>query len=420
MRTIVIGGGLIGLASAYFLHREGDEVVVLERAAGAGLETSFANGALLTPSMPEPWNSPGYWKELLRSFVRSDSPVKLRAATIPSLAFWGLVFLRNSGAESFRRNTLSNLRLALHSMSVMEQIRADTGIGYERQTAGTLRLFRESEALERALSSARFLRDQGLECTELSRGSLLALEPGLQPIEDQLAGGIHYPGDETGDAHLFCVVLANALGERGVELRFNTEVLGFETTDRTILGARTAHEIVRGDRYVVAAATGSRRLLTPLGINLPVQPAKGYSVTIDVGTAPSPLRVSIVDDQLHAVIVLLQGRLRAAGTAEFAGYDRSLPRARVANLVNLVRRVLPAFDFKDSAAKPWCGLRAMSADGVPVIGATPYRNLFVNTGHGHLGWTMAAGSGQFLCDLMSGRKPALPSTSTPYSLSRFV
>jgi len=432
MRTVIIGSGLIGLASAYFLRAQGDEVVVVDRASGPGLETSFANGSILTPSMPEPWNAPGCWKVLRQSLVQPGSPLKLRAGAIPGLASWGVRFLRNSSPARYHRNTLSNLRLALHSLDAMRGLRADTGVEYGRGVEGTLRIFRSAALLEKALVEARVLNERGLQYEALSTKAVIAREPALQPLESDLAGGIHYPEDESGDAQAFCVALAKVLAERGVEFRFNTVVSGFETAGRRIdgvqidgvhtrgvhtAGLRTGSESIRGDRYVLAAATASRLLLAPLGIDLPVQPAKGYSVTIPFDPGRPPLKIPIVDDELHAVVVPLHGRLRAAGTAEFAGFDRSLPPARVANLVNLVRRVLPAFKFEDATVKPWCGLRPMCADGVPVIGATPYSNLFLNTGHGHLGWTMAAGSGQLLCNLLTGLEPPIDAIS--YSLSRF-
>jgi D-amino-acid dehydrogenase len=415
MKCIVIGSGLIGLTTAYFLRHQGHEVAVIDREAGPGQVTSFANGALLTPSMPEPWNAPGSWRVLLASLFRSDSPLKLRPRALPSLTGWGVRFLRNSSREAFEHNTLSNLSLALHSLKVMETLREDTGIEYGRGTSGTLRIFRDAKSVERATVRARQL--PGLSFRTLSIQEVLALEPALTPVAQQIAGAIHYASDETGDAYQFCVNLSERVRALGVELRFRTEVSSIETRGGRVTAVLCGLERLTADCYIVAACSYSAPLLRPLGIDLPVRPAKGYSVTIDQPRAEGSLRLPVIDDQLHAVVTPLRGVIRVAGTAEFAGYDLSLPTARIQNLLKLVRQVLPQLRFDPATARPWCGLRAMSADGVPIIGATALSNLFVNTGHGHLGWTMAAGSSQLLTELLSGRAPSLD--PAPYRLARF-
>jgi len=417
MKVIVIGSGLIGLTTAYFLRRHGHEVTVIDREEGPGRETSFANGALLTPSMPEPWNAPGSWRVLLRSLVRSDAALQLRLRALPSLGTWGVRFLANSKPALFERNTVRNVRLALSSLKAMEALRQETHIEYGCASPGSLRLFRNPGALQDAVTSANSLLREGLTFRQLSRDETIAKEPALAPVAGQLAGAIYYPSDETGDAYQFCVALAEYARQQGVEFRFQTAVSSLDVRSGRVMAMVSGRERSVADQYVVAAGSYSTPLLRPLGIRLPVRPAKGYSVTFNLLESQGALRVPLVDDDWHAVVVPLGGAIRVAGTAEFAGFDLSLRPERVRNLVNLAQRILPRARLDLATAKPWCGLRAMSADGVPIIGGTPVVNLWVNTGHGHLGWTMAAGSAQLLADLMSADSPAID--PAPFALARF-
>jgi D-amino-acid dehydrogenase len=418
MRVLVIGGGLIGVTTAYFLQLGGHEVTVVDREVGPGRETSFANGALLTPSMADPWNAPGSWRVLLGSLVRSDSPMQMRLRTLPALAGWGVKFLRNSRAHAFERNALSNLRLARYSLQVMEALGQLIDVEYGRKTQGTLRVFRDQTTLGRASKAANRLLSEGLNFRRLSTGETVELEPALAPIANQLAGAIHYESDETGDAYRFCVGLAEHAQKEGVEFRFGTAVSSLEMRSDRVMAAVSEAERFVADRYIVAAGSWSTPLLRPIGIHLPVQPAKGYSVTFDDSQRRPSLSIPVSDDQLHAAVVPLEGAIRVAGTAEFAGYDRTVNADRIRNLLGLLREVLPRAQFDPLTARPWCGLRAMSADGVPIIGPTPVANLLVNTGHGHLGWTMAAASARLLADLICGGSPCID--PAPFALARFT
>jgi D-amino-acid dehydrogenase len=417
MKVLVIGSGLIGTTTAYLLNQRGMDVTVIDRDKGPGLETSFANGALLTPSMAEPWNSPGSWRVLLKSLGRSDSPLQLRLRALPSLAGWGARFLWNSRAESYERNALSNLRLSLYSLSVMESIRQSASIKYGRVTRGTLKIFRDHAALDKAAAVAAAQSSEGLGFRRLSPSETIELEPALAPVADQLAGTIHFPVDETGDAYRFCVQLAEHSRRQGVDFRFGNEVSSLEVRAGQVTAAVIGGERVVADRYIVAAGCYSAPLLRSIGVRLPVRPAKGYSVTFDAPPGTPLLGIPLVDDDQHAAIVPLEGAVRVVGTAEFAGYDKTLNGNRIQNLTKLLRGVLPHLQIDPLTAKPWCGLRPMSADGVPVIGRTHIPNLMVNTGHGHLGWTMAAGSARLLADLMAGDSPAID--PTPFAFSRF-
>jgi D-amino-acid dehydrogenase len=416
MKVVIIGAGVIGLTSAFFLKQRGHDVTVIERDAGPGLETSFANGALLTPSMAEPWNAPGCWRVLLASLGRSDAAMQLRWRALPSLAGWGVALLRNSVAARFERGTLSNLRLALRSLAAMELIREQTGIEYGRVARGSLRVFRDAGVFARATAVARERSAHGLVSRALSPAEVVEVEPGLGSIASQLAGALHYPGDETGDAYRFCVALAEHARRQGVMFRFGTDVSALEVRHGQVVAAVTDQERLVADRYVVAAGSYSTPLLRRAGVHVPVRPVKGYSVTFN-HDARLLLNLPVADDHLHAGIVPLEGAIRVVGTAEFAGFDRTLNPARIQNLLGLLRQILPDAQLDFATATSWCGLRAVSADGVPIIGGTSLSNLMVNTGHGHLGWTMAAGSAQLLADLMTG-EPAFIDPN-PFSFSRF-
>ena len=418
MKALVIGSGLIGITSAYFLARRGWAVTVLDRQEGPGQETSFANGSLLTPSMPEPWNAPGSWRVLLASIGRSDSPLKLHLKVLPQLAGWGTDFLRNSSAERYLRNTIKNMTLGFHSLEVLGQLRREIDIPYGGASPGTLRIFRDPAPLERAVAWAETLRAAGLTYRRLTGSEVAAMEPALEPVGRELVGAIHYPLDEIGNAYKFCVGLADHARRAGVDFRFRTPVTGITTRQGKIAAVRSGDTAFSADAYVVAAGSYSPLLLNTLGVTVPVRPAKGYSLTFERPATATPFHVPVCDDDFHAVVVPLENVIRVAGTAEFTGYDLSLPEARIRNLARLVGQVLPKWGLDPAKAKPWCGLRPMSVDGVPIIGPTPIGNLWINTGHGPLGWTLAAGSGQLLADLMSGVSPAGPNPDA-YTLARF-
>jgi D-amino-acid dehydrogenase len=417
VKVAVIGAGVIGVSTAYFLRLRGHEVTVIERETGPGLQTSFANGALVTPSMPEPWNTPGCWRVLLASLPRSDAPLQLRLRALPDLMVWGIKFLRSSNPTRYRENTVRNVRLALFSLKVLQDLRRETHIEYGATTRGSLKLFRSAEALNAALHGTDHLLGEGLKLRRLSKDETIQLEPALAPIADQLAGAIHYAADETGDAHSFCDALAAHARQRGVNFSFGTSVSRLHVDSGRLTGVQTDKGLFIAEQYIVAAGSYSTPLLQPLGISFPVRPAKGYSLTFDGPDSTGALSIPIVDDDMHAAIVPVGNATRVAGTAEFAGFDLTLRPERVRNLTNLAQKILPHAGLDPATARPWCGLRPMSADGVPIIGATPIPNLWVNSGHGHLGWTMAAGSGQLLAELISGEAPSID--LGPYALTRF-
>ena len=420
MRVIIIGGGVIGVTTAYYMQQYGAEVTVLERSHGAGLETSFGNGGGLTASVVEPWNAPGIHKVLLQSLGRKDSPILLRLTAIPGMLSWGLRFLRESRKDRFINNIKRNSVLARYSLALMKQLRDETGIEYRFSDSGTLLVYRERASLDSGVAHYGFLGERyGVEHKVLDSNELTVLEPSLQRVQDRLVGGIYFPADETGDCHIFCRQLAELLENRHVRFRYGVNVTKIIRRDKSFDIELSDGEMLKADTVIVAAGPYSAKLLTPLGIRLPVYPVKGYSLTILMEGWENKPRHLIGDMDLHVVANPLGGVvLRVAGTAEFTGFDKTVPAERVANLVKLVEDIFPEFAgiMDRDSLNPWAGLRPMSSDGVPILGKTPVKGLYLNTGHGHLGWTTAAASGRVLSDTIMGHSPEVD--ISPYSIDR--
>lgn len=406
MRVIVIGAGIVGLASARFLLSEGvRDVVLVDRAAGPGEGTSFANGALLHPSSVEPWNSPGILGYLLRHVGRDDAAVLLRARALPSLLGWGLRFLRESSPGRFRANALANTALALHSLRCMREIGIEPN-RFDHVARGSLMVLRDTQALEAARQWADELARVGVRYDLLGRAAVLSVEPSLAPVAGQLAGAIHNLDDETGDCQRFCQALATDLVAHGVETRWCAEV------DRLEAGRQGVRAVllrdgtrIGADAVVLAAGPQSAALARPLGLRLPIRPAKGYSLSYALGPESSSPRVPVIDRDLHVAVTPLgtgtSRRLRVAGTAEFCGDDLRIAPERVANLANLASRLYPQVIQEADAPRPWTGLRPVCADGRPMVGPTRLPGLWLNTGHGHLGWTVGAATGHLLATQMT-------------------
>ncbi len=421
MRVLVIGAGVVGMATAYSLHAAGIEVSVIDRASGAGRETSFANGSLLHPSLVEPWNSPGVLKTILTNLGREDAAVLLRLRALPSLLGWGLEFVRQSSPRRFEHNALRNLRLAQYSLQQFARLRENTGIRYGAYQRGLLTLFRDRKAQRDVLAWYERLAAHGLTVQPLDTAQTVAKEPALRAVSSALVGSVFAVHDEGGDPHAFCVELAEYLGQRGVTFRFSQAVERLCVVGGRVVSVELATgEQLTADHYVLAAGAHGAALARDAGVRLPVKPAKGYSLTLPrVGTAPTP-QLPVVDTSLHmAVVPVGADRLRVAGTAEFTGFDTTINPARTANLLRLLQQLYPelATALAGVDPSPWTGLRAMCPDGVPLIGPSGLERLWINTGHGHVGWTLAAGSGQLAADLIVGAKPAL--AASDYDARRF-
>ncbi|HSN16578.1 MAG TPA: D-amino acid dehydrogenase [Gammaproteobacteria bacterium] len=413
-KVLVIGGGLMGVTSAWFLAARGFDVTVVEQREGVALETSFANGGLLTPSQSDPWNAPGTWLYLLRMW-REDSPLLLRARALPGMWRWGLKFLAASRAAPWWRATEANLRLGLYSLRVLRELRDSVSLDYPHQDTGTLKIFRDADAFGDSATLARSLVPMGLQHRELAPHEATALEPALAPVADQLVGAIYYPDDGSGDAYLFACALARLAAQAGVQFRHGITVTGFRRGPDGIAAVQTSQGEMTADAYLLAAASASAALAAPLGLRLPIYPVKGYSATLRL---PSSQRLSLplVDFEQKLVVTPLGDRLRIAGTAEFNGFDARPNPRRSAHLIRHAARLLPAISTA-AEVENWNGFRPMTADGPPLLGTTHYPNLFLNAGHGPLGWTLCAGSSRAVADLMAGREPEIDLSG--YSLARF-
>ena len=413
MRIVVIGAGIVGLASAHFLRAEGvRDIVVVDAASGPGQGTSYANGALLHPSAVEPWNSPGILGYLIRHLGREDAAVLLRARALPSLVFWGLRFLRESSPARFRANAMANTALAMDSMQCLRDMGADAW-DFNHTRKGSLTVLRDARALDESANWAATLSQAGVRHRVLDRAGLLAVEPALAPIAGELAGAIHNLDDETGDCHRFCVALAASLARDGVQLRWNTRVERIDADRGRVRGVHLAGGVrIDADEVVLAAGPHSVALAAAVGLRLPIRPAKGYSLTYTLDAdAPAPGH-PVIDRALHVALTPLgedgTRKLRVAGTAEFCGDDLRIAQGRVDHLAALATRLYPEVLRRPAVEAPrvWAGLRPVCADGRPLIGATRIGGLWLNTGHGHLGWTVGPGSGRLLALQMKQQLPA--------------
>jgi len=418
MKIVVIGAGIIGVTSAYFLAKAGYEVEVIDRAEGPALETSFANAGMITPSMSDPWNAPGILTEMIKNLGRSDSSFLLRPKALPSLIGWGIKFLMNSRKKKFLSNMHHSADLSCYSLGILKEIRQELNIEYEQRLTGSLRIFRDQDSIDEYGEFAKHLDKHNLHFTTASNQELNEIEPSLEPIMDQLCGGIFFPDDEMGNAHIFTCKLAEVAVKMGVSFRYGVSVEDLINEKGNITKVITSDGEIQADLVVLCTGSFSLLLGKKVGINIPVRPAKGYSISVPFnGWNGGPI-MPIIDDGFHAAISPIGDVVRVAGTAEFAGYDDTLDKDRINNLYNLLEEIYPEFaaTVDRSQVKEWCGFRPLSVDGKPYIGKTPIENLYVNTGHGPLGWTMSMGSAKMLADIISGEEPAL--NPAPYTLSR--
>lgn len=419
MHVLVIGGGLMGVTSAHYLLEAGHAVTLVERAPELAAEGSFANGGILHAGHAAPWNTPVVAGQLLRWLGREGSPLLLRPSRLPGMARWGLGFLRHCRAHHHDRVYALNTRLALYGRERMAELRAATGIAYDADHRGSLKIFSDAAALEAAAAAAAAIEPLGIRSAVLDADAVVALEPALADRRAALAGGIHFPDDESGDACRFTRALGRLLVERGARLRLGEGVRRIIGDRGGVRGVVTDRDTITADACVLAAGVDAPALARPLGLRLPIEPAKGYSVTLAVDDGPDVPRVPLIDEAHRVVITRLGDRLRLAGTAEFAGFARDIRPRRVETVLRQGLSNLPALAARvdPRAAEPWACLRPVSVDGAPILGATPIPNLFLNTGAGHLGWTLAAAAGRLVADRVSGREPEL--VDAGLALARF-
>ncbi|WP_295935436.1 D-amino acid dehydrogenase [uncultured Xanthomonas sp.] len=406
MRVLVLGSGVIGTATAWYLARSGCEVTVVDRQPAAGLETSYANAGQVSPGYASPWAAPGVPLKALKWLFQRHAPLAITPTADLQQYLWLAQMLRNCTAERYAINKARMVRLSEYSRDCLDQLRAETGIVYEGRQLGTTQLFRTQQQLDGAAKDIEVLREYGVPYELLDRAGIARVEPALASAPATLVGALRLPNDQTGDCRLFTQRLAAMAAAAGVQFRQGETIEALQADGDRIDGVRIGGRVERADRYVVALGSYSPGLLAPLGIRLPVYPLKGYSLTLPIRDAALAPTSTILDESYKVAITRFDARIRVGGMAELAGFDLSRPARRRATLEKVVNDLYPRGGDL-AAAEFWTGLRPATPDGTPVVGATGYRNLFLNTGHGTLGWTMACGSGRYLADLMVSRQPQI-------------
>jgi D-amino-acid dehydrogenase len=404
MKILVLGAGVVGVTTAWFLSKSGHEVTVLERRDAAGMETSFANGGQVSVSHAEPWANPSAPLKVLKWLAREDAPLLFRLRPDIRQWLWGLSFLRECTPARTRHNIRQIVSLGLYSRATLQALRAETGIAYDHLARGILHFYTCRRELDAAMEPARVMREHGCDIEMLEPEQCIAIEPALASTRGILKGGSMTTSDESGDAHKFTQNLAQLAACRGVKFRYGKSISGLAREGDRIAGVRLEDEMLKADAYVLALGSYSPLLARSVGIRLNIYPAKGYSATVPVADPAKAYSVSLTDDEYKLVFSRLGERLRIAGTAELNGYNTELNPVRCQALLRRTEALFPgAGDM--SRAQFWTGLRPATPSNVPYIGATRYPNLYLNTGHGTLGWTHACGSARALADIVSGREP---------------
>lgn len=406
MRVLVMGGGVIGTVSAYYLARAGFEVVVVDRQPAVAMETSFANAGQVSPGYASPWAAPGIPLKAIKWLLQRHAPLAIKITADITQYQWMAQMLRNCTASRYAVNKERMVRLSEYSRDCLDELRIETGIVYDARMLGTTQLFRTQAQLDGAGKDIAVLKEFGVPYELLNRDSLVQVEPALAGVTDVLAGALRLPNDQTGDCHMFTTRLAEMAIKLGVEFRFGQDIQHLDYVGDRVNGIWVDGKLETADHYVMALGSYSPQLLKPLGINAPVYPLKGYSLTAPIiNSAMSPTS-TILDETYKVAITRFDNRIRVGGMAEIAGFDLSLNPRRRETLEMVVNDLYPnGGDL--SKASFWTGLRPATPDGTPIIGTTPFKNLLLNTGHGTLGWTMACGSGRLLADLLAKKVPQI-------------
>lgn len=406
MKVLILGSGVIGVTSAYYLARAGHEVTVVDRQPEPALETSFANAGEVSPGYSSPWAGPGVPVKAVKWLLMKHGPLVIRPKLDPVMWVWLLKMLRNCTSERYAVNKSRMIPIAEYSRDCLRDLRRDIGIQYDDRAQGTLQLFRYQAQLDGTGEDIAVLEQYGVPFEVLSREGCIAVEPALSGVKEKFVGGLRLPQDETGDCHMFTQALARHAQALGVRFMFNTGIDRIVTEGARVSGVATSAGLLQADAYVLALGSWSSRLVAPLGISLPVYPVKGYSITVPIKDASGAPESTVMDESYKVAITRLGDRIRVGGTAEISGYSDKLYDARRATLDHSLTDLFPRGGDLAKATF-WSGLRPMTPDGPPVIGPTQYANLHLNTGHGTLGWTMSCGSGRVLADMLSGKKPEI-------------
>ncbi len=413
MKVLVLGAGVVGTATAYYLAKAGCDVEVVERQPAAAMETSRANGGVIHVSEVQPWAQPGMPTKILRWLGKEDAPLLLRYGAIPHMWRWGLDFLRNCTEEKSRRSSLANLGLAKLSLQSIQEIRSAHGLNYDLRTTGVVKVYADRTALRDATALASEWQRGGLPFEELSVGACVDREPALSEAASTFVGGLYFPTEEMGDPNKFTQALARQCAQMGVKFHYNVTVDRLLTEKGRTTGALTSAGAMRADAVVVAGGSYSAGLLKQVGVRISVYPVKGVTVTVDSAAWPEAPQRAVIDDARLFGLVPIGNRLRASGSAEIAGFETTPSMKRCQAVVDNVISVFPSFAkcFDPAKAFFWAGLRPVASSGVPYLGATAIPNLYVNTGHGHCGWTMGCGSGRVVAGLVTGRNPDIDVTA---------
>jgi D-amino-acid dehydrogenase len=416
MKVLVLGSGVIGVTSAWYLAEAGHEVTVIDRRGGPAMETSFANAGEVSPGYSSPWAGPGVPVKAIRWLTMRHGPLVLRPALDHHMWTWMFRMLRNCTSARYAVNKARMVPIAEYARDCLRDLRAATGIAYDERSQGTLQLFRKQKQLDGVGGDVEVLTRFGVPFEVLDPAGCIAAEPALASVRAKFVGGMRLPGDETGDCRMFTERLASLAAGRGVEFRFHTSIERILASGGVVDGVQTGDGVLKADAYVVALGSYSPILLRPLGLSVPVYPVKGCSITVPIRDEAGAPVSTVMDETYKVAITRLGGRIRVGGTAEISGYDLTLRDARKATLLHSVGDLFPGGGRLEDATF-WCGLRPMTPDGPPVIGPTRFSNLYLNTGHGTLGWTMSCGSGRVLADLLSGKTPDID--PAPLSIDRY-
>lgn len=414
MKVLVLGSGITGVTSAWYLAEQGHEVVVIDRQPDAAEETSFGNAGQLSFGMSSPWAAPGIPLKAIKWMFQSHAPFKVRPSLNPAQWQFMLSMLANCNEKSYNINKSRMVRVSEYSRHCINTLQDQLALPFEQRKQGLLQVFRTQKQIDDAAKDIKVLNAFDVPHAMLNVEECIAQEPALARVKDKLVGGLHFPEDQTGDCNIFTKSLRKKCQEKGVVFKFNTDIKALLNDGDTITGVDTSNGIETADQVLVCMGSYSPFLLNPLGMRLPVYPIKGYSLTIDVKDDADAPQSTVMDETYKVAITRFDKRIRAAGTAELADFNDDMPKARLATIADSVTSLFPEGGNIETA-EYWTGFRPATPDGTPIIGATPYKNLWLNTGHGTLGWTMGAGSGKLIADLISGNEPEIDNSGLAYS-----
>ncbi|EPF70228.1 D-amino acid dehydrogenase [Acinetobacter rudis] len=415
MHVMVLGSGVIGITTAYFLAKQGVKVTVLDRQAGPAEETSFGNAGQISPGYSTPWAAPGIPFKAVKWMFQHHAPLAINMDGSMWQLQWMAQMLKNCNPQSYAINKERMTRVAEYSRDCLRQLRKDTDIQYEHRSKGTLQLFRTDAQIEAVQRDIQVLKECGVDHELLNADELAKVEPALAYAKDKLTGGLHLPNDETGDCYMFSNALAKIAQDMGVEFKFNQNVEKLIVEGNDIKGVVVNSQVQKADRYVLAFGSYSRDFLKPLALNLPVYPVKGYSLTLPIVDANFAPQSTVLDETYKIAITRFDQRIRVGGMAELSGFNLGLKQPRRETLEMVTQDLFPGGDLAQGLF--WTGLRPMTPDSTPIIGTTPYNNLFINTGHGTLGWTMSCGSGKLISDIVLNHTPEI--STEGLSLERY-